>query len=160
MLHIKSKVMESKIQWCKNFAPGACLWVTSGQKVGFWVLFLLSHNSSLAFWARILILLHALLMRTGGTHLEFWFAWRYAMALARRYVMAHYQLALVFHAKCTQQLLKWYSYLLLNHWIVLMSTDLFLSHYPEISGLLLMGSSYIPFICTYLGGRSYRHQNL
>ena len=114
----------------------------------------------LGFWARILILLHALLMRTGGTHLEFWFAWRYAMALARRYVMAHHQLALVFHAKCTQQLLKWYSYLLLNHWIVLMSTDLFLSHYPEISGLLLMGSSYIPFICTYLGGRSYRHQNL
>ena len=25
MLHIKSKVMKSRIQWCKNFAPGACL---------------------------------------------------------------------------------------------------------------------------------------
>ena len=28
MLQIKSKVMKSKIQWCKNFAPGACLGVT------------------------------------------------------------------------------------------------------------------------------------
>ena len=25
MLHIKSKVMKSRIQWCNNFAPGACL---------------------------------------------------------------------------------------------------------------------------------------
>ena len=41
MLHIKSKVMKTRIQWCKNFAPGACLGVTRGQKVGFWVLFFL-----------------------------------------------------------------------------------------------------------------------
>ena len=26
MLHIKSKVMKSRIQWCKMFATGACLW--------------------------------------------------------------------------------------------------------------------------------------
>ena len=31
MLLIKSKVMKSTIQWCKNFAPGACLGVTRGQ---------------------------------------------------------------------------------------------------------------------------------
>ena len=37
MLHIKSKVMKSKIQWCKHFAP-ACLGVTRGQKLGFPVL--------------------------------------------------------------------------------------------------------------------------
>ena len=24
MLHIKSKVMKSRIQWCKNVSPGAC----------------------------------------------------------------------------------------------------------------------------------------
>ena len=41
MLHIKSKVMKRRIQWYKNFAPGACLGVTRGQKVGFWVLFLI-----------------------------------------------------------------------------------------------------------------------
>ena len=35
MLHIKSKVMKSRIQWCKNFALGACLVVTRGKKVGF-----------------------------------------------------------------------------------------------------------------------------
>ena len=28
MLHIKSKVMKSTIQLCKQFAPGACLGVT------------------------------------------------------------------------------------------------------------------------------------
>ena len=39
MLHIELKVMKSRIQWCKNFVPGACLGVTRGQKVGFWVLF-------------------------------------------------------------------------------------------------------------------------
>ena len=38
-LHIKSKVMKSKILWCKNFALEACLGITRGQKVGFWVLF-------------------------------------------------------------------------------------------------------------------------
>ena len=38
MLHIKSKVMKSRIQWCKTYAPGACLGVTRGQKVGFGVL--------------------------------------------------------------------------------------------------------------------------
>ena len=32
-------VMKSRIQWRKNFAPGACLGVTRGQKVGFWILF-------------------------------------------------------------------------------------------------------------------------
>ena len=36
MLHIKSKVMKSRIQWCKHFAPGACLGVTRVQNVGFW----------------------------------------------------------------------------------------------------------------------------
>ena len=39
MLHIKSKVMKSKIQWCKHFAPAACLGFTRGLKLGFWVLF-------------------------------------------------------------------------------------------------------------------------
>ena len=39
MLQIKSKVMKSRIQWSKNFAPGACLGITRGQKVGFWVIF-------------------------------------------------------------------------------------------------------------------------
>ena len=39
LLHIISKVMKSRIQWCKNFALGACLGVTRGQKVGFGVLF-------------------------------------------------------------------------------------------------------------------------
>ena len=39
MLHIKSKVMKSRIQWCKEFAPGACLEVTKGKKVGFGVFF-------------------------------------------------------------------------------------------------------------------------
>ena len=39
MLHIKSKVMKSRIQWCKNVALEACLGVTRGQKVGFCVLF-------------------------------------------------------------------------------------------------------------------------
>ena len=56
MLHIKSKVKKSRIQWCKHFAPGACLWVTRGQKVGFGVLFFDCHPTPL---------------RTGGTHLEF-----------------------------------------------------------------------------------------
>ena len=46
MLHIKSKVMKNRIQWCKHFAPGACLGITKCQKVGVSVLFLLSHNSS------------------------------------------------------------------------------------------------------------------
>ena len=36
MLHIKSKAIKSRIQWCKYFAPGACLGVTRGQKVGFY----------------------------------------------------------------------------------------------------------------------------
>ena len=31
--------MKSRIQWCKNVAPGACLGVTIGQKVGFGALF-------------------------------------------------------------------------------------------------------------------------
>ena len=44
-VHIKSKVMKSRIQWCKNFAPGAYLGVTRGHKVGFKVPFLLSPNS-------------------------------------------------------------------------------------------------------------------
>ena len=43
MLHIKSKVMKRRIQWCKNFAPRACLGVTRGEKVGFWVLFFDCH---------------------------------------------------------------------------------------------------------------------
>ena len=58
MLHIKSKVMKSRIQWGKTFAPGAYHLVTRGQKVGFWVPFY--------------IVTHLLLwMRTGGTHSEF-----------------------------------------------------------------------------------------
>ena len=45
MLHTKSKVMKSRIQWCKNFAPGACLGVTRGKKIGFWVryFFIVTH---------------------------------------------------------------------------------------------------------------------
>ena len=43
MLHMKSKVMKSRIQWSKTFTlgvggGGACLGVTGGQKVGCWVL--------------------------------------------------------------------------------------------------------------------------
>ena len=34
ILHIKSKVMKSRILWCKNFASEACLGITRGQKVG------------------------------------------------------------------------------------------------------------------------------
>ena len=58
--------MKSRTQWCKNFALGACLGVTRGQKVGFW-------SFLLGFWARTLKLSQviALWMRTGGTHLEF-----------------------------------------------------------------------------------------
>ena len=97
MLHIKLKVMKRRIQWCKNIVPGACLWVTRGQKVGFWVLFFYCHPTPLRFFlARTLKLSQviALWMRTGGTHLEFWCAQRYAMALARGYAMARHQLAL------------------------------------------------------------------
>ena len=48
MLHIKSKVMKSRIQCCKHFAPGACLGVTRDQNIGFWALFfLLLPNSKL-----------------------------------------------------------------------------------------------------------------
>ena len=55
MLHIKSKVMKSRIQWCKNFAPGACLGVTRGQKVEFWVLIFYCHPTPLRlFLARTL----------------------------------------------------------------------------------------------------------
>ena len=44
MLHIKSKVMKSRIQWCKKFARGGgMLEVTRGQKVRFWVLFFYCH---------------------------------------------------------------------------------------------------------------------
>ena len=49
MLRIKSKVMKSRIQWCKKFAPGAYLGVTTGQKVGFWVLFSDCHPIPLIF---------------------------------------------------------------------------------------------------------------
>ena len=38
ILHITSKVMKSRIQWCKHYAPEACLGVTRGQKIGFWVI--------------------------------------------------------------------------------------------------------------------------
>ena len=34
MLNIKSKVMKSRIQWCKTLTPGVCQGVTRGQKVG------------------------------------------------------------------------------------------------------------------------------
>ena len=47
MLHIKSKVIKIRIQWCKYFAPGACLGVTRGQKVGFWVLVFDCHPTPL-----------------------------------------------------------------------------------------------------------------
>ena len=47
MLHIKSKIMKSRIQWCKNLSPGACLGFTRGQKVGFWVLFFDCHPTPL-----------------------------------------------------------------------------------------------------------------
>ena len=42
MLHIKSKVMKSRIQWCQHFTPGACLGVTRDQKVGFGVFFIVT----------------------------------------------------------------------------------------------------------------------
>ena len=49
MFHIKSKVMKSRIQWCKEFAPGACLEVTIGKKVGFGVLFFYCHTTPRLF---------------------------------------------------------------------------------------------------------------
>ena len=33
---IYNQIMKSRIQRCKKFAPGACLGVTRGQKVGFY----------------------------------------------------------------------------------------------------------------------------
>ena len=93
--------MKSRIQWCKNFAPGSCLGVTRGQKVGFWVLFffLIVTQLLLGFlsWTLKLSQVIALWMRTGGMHLEFWCAQRYAMALVRGYAMVRHQLALVKH---------------------------------------------------------------
>ena len=47
MLHIKLKVMKSRIQWCKHFAPGAFMGVTRGQKVGFLVLIFDCHTTPL-----------------------------------------------------------------------------------------------------------------
>ena len=47
MLHIKLKVMKSRIYWCKNFVLGACLGVTRDQKVEFWVLFFDCHPTPL-----------------------------------------------------------------------------------------------------------------
>ena len=49
MLHIKLKVMKSSKQWCKKFAPGACLGVTRGKNVGFWVLFFIVTQLLLGF---------------------------------------------------------------------------------------------------------------
>ena len=80
--------MKSRIQWCKNFVTGVCLGVTRGQKVGFWVsLFDCQTNLSQVI---------ALLMRTGGTHWEFWCVRGYVMVLAQGYAIAHHRLALVF----------------------------------------------------------------
>ena len=45
MLHIKSKVMKSRIQWCKKFAPGVCLRVIRSRILGPFC-FELSANSS------------------------------------------------------------------------------------------------------------------
>ena len=39
--------IEGHEEWCKTFAPGACLGVTRGQKVRFWVLFFDCHPTSL-----------------------------------------------------------------------------------------------------------------
>ena len=49
MLHIKLKIMKNRLQWCKNFALGACLRVTRGQKVGFLVL-LMTDSSVIPYW--------------------------------------------------------------------------------------------------------------
>ena len=38
------KIM-NRIQWCKNFASGACLGVTGGQKIGFGVLVFDCHTT-------------------------------------------------------------------------------------------------------------------
>ena len=47
-LHIKLKIMKSRIQWCNNFAPRACLGVTRGKKSRILgpIFFLMSPNSS------------------------------------------------------------------------------------------------------------------
>ena len=47
MLHIKSKVKENRIQLSKYFAPGACLGVTRGRKVGFRSFFFDCHPTPL-----------------------------------------------------------------------------------------------------------------
>ena len=76
MLHIKSKVMKSRIQRCKNFVPGGHVWGSLEVKkynVGFWSYFLIVTQVLLGFLARTLKLSQviALWMRTRGTHLEF-----------------------------------------------------------------------------------------
>ena len=73
MLHIKMKVMKSRIQWCKRFALGTCLGVIRGQKVGFCVQFFDCHQTPQAFLARTLKLsqIIATWIRTGGMHSEF-----------------------------------------------------------------------------------------
>ena len=40
MLHIKSKVMKNRIQWCKTFAPEACLESLDVKKLDFGSFFL------------------------------------------------------------------------------------------------------------------------
>ena len=69
MLHIKSKVMKSRIRLCKKFAArrwGACLGDIRGKKVGFWVLFFIVTRLPLGFLSKNLeSQVIALWMRTG-----------------------------------------------------------------------------------------------
>ena len=51
MLHIKSKVMKSRIQWCKTFTLGACIGVIGVKKVGFGVLFFIVTQILLGFFS-------------------------------------------------------------------------------------------------------------
>ena len=103
MLHIKSKIMKSRIQWCKNFAPGTCLAVTRGQKVGLRVLFFLFlPNSSLAILARTLTLSSGNIPMNEDWRNAFGILMcrqiqMYAMALTWGYAMARHQPALVFN---------------------------------------------------------------
>ena len=70
MLHIELKVIKSRIQWCKKCCPGACLRVTRGGKVGFWVLFFIVTQLLLGFLARTK-LLQVIALWIGGAHSEF-----------------------------------------------------------------------------------------
>ena len=107
LLHIKSKVMTSRR--CK-ILPGGMSGSHQRSKSRIWGPFFFDCHTTppRVFELEPLKLSQVvtLWMKSGGTYLEFWCAWRYAMVLARGYVMARHPLALV-----TGMLLKVLTYL-------------------------------------------------